>query len=435
MIAFLTLCYLAILAALVWLKVIKLNLWWKLSPIFFNLICFFVLIFPLQWGAPSGTVNVYQAVVEIIPNVSGEVREVPARPLEPMKQGDVLFQIDPQLYQAEVDRFEAALKETEQAAKMLPADLAAAKASVAQSEAALVGAKQQAEALGLALTAAKATVAKFQSQFELAQANHNRAQKLVQSKTISQEEFDTQRRNLEAAKATLNEAEANREQAQLALNSQIGGVNTIVVQAEEALKAAQVAQTKAQIALESTIGGENTMVAQLRAQLASAKLNLGYTTVRAPTDGYLVGLALRPGQRVVQFPVRGWMTYVETSGTRLAVGINQYALRHVKPGQPAEVIFKLYPGRTFPATVESIATITPAGQLQASGMVPTLTSREQQGLPYGVILAIDDQDFDASKLPGGATGSAAIYTENAKVTHVIRRVELRMQSWLNYILP
>jgi len=65
MIAFLVLCYVAILATLVWLKVIKLNLWWKLSPLLFMLVCFFVLIFPLQWGAPSGTVNVYQYVIEI----------------------------------------------------------------------------------------------------------------------------------------------------------------------------------------------------------------------------------------------------------------------------------------------------------------------------------------------------------------------------------
>jgi multidrug resistance efflux pump len=435
MIAFLTLCYVAVLAALVWFRVIKLTLWWKLSPVLFVLICFFVLIFPMQWGAPSGTVNVYRAVVEVVPNVAGQVVEVSAKPLTPIKQGDVLFKIDPGPYQAEVSRLKAALKEAEQAAKMLPTDLAAAKASVAQSQAALVEAKQNAESLGLSVVASNATLTKCEAQLALTQADFDRTQGLISQGASTQEQLQTRQRNLEAAKATVDEARAQRDQAQLAFNSQIGGVNTAVIHAEETLRGAQAAEAKAQLAVESIIDGENTTVAQLRAQLATATLNLDWTSVRAPSDGYAVGLSLRRGQRVVNLPVRAWLTYVETSGNRLAVGIHQNSLRHVQPGQPAEVIFKLYPGRTFSAKVESIAHITPEGQLQASGLVPVAPNRQTQRLPYGVILALDDESIDATELPGGAIGSAAIYTDNAKLTHIIRRVELRIQSWLNYILP
>ena len=38
-----------------------------------------------MWGAPSGAVNIYRPVVEILPNVSGEVTEVIAQPLKRMK--------------------------------------------------------------------------------------------------------------------------------------------------------------------------------------------------------------------------------------------------------------------------------------------------------------------------------------------------------------
>jgi hypothetical protein len=48
---------------------------------------------------------------------------------------------------------------------------------------------------------------------------------------------------------------------------------------------------------------------------------------------------------------------------------------------------------------------------------------------------IDDDQFDASQLPGGAAGTAAIYTRSARATHLIRRGDLRMQAWLNYIIP
>ncbi len=292
-----------------------------------------------------------------------------------MKQGDVLFTIDPEEFQIEVDRLEAAVDEAEQAAKLLPVDLAAAKATVAQAEAELVEARQQAASLGFQLTATKASVAKFQAQFELAQSKYDRARKLFQSNAAAEQEVEDQQRNLQSAQASLDEGKAKLIRKQLAVDSQIGGVNTLVVHAEEVLRAAQATQTKAQIALESTIDGENTKVAQLRAQLAAAKLDVEHTIVRAPADGNVIGLSLRPGQRVAD---RAWITFVETSHTRLAVFISQHALRHVHPGQPAEVTFKTLPGQTFPATVEAIAYTTPAGQLQPGGEIPTRPTRRNK---------------------------------------------------------
>ena len=46
-----------------------------------------------------------------------------------------------------------------------------------------------------------------------------------------------------------------------------------------------------------------------------------------------------------------------------------------------------------------------------------------------------DENIDPNLLSGGASGTAAIYTDNAGLTHVIRRVMIRMQTWMNYILP
>jgi len=80
MIVFLTLCYVGVLFLLLKLKVIKLTLWWKISPVVWMLLLFVVLFIPMQWGAPSGAITQYQTVVEIVPNVSGEVIEVPAKP-------------------------------------------------------------------------------------------------------------------------------------------------------------------------------------------------------------------------------------------------------------------------------------------------------------------------------------------------------------------
>lgn len=377
MIAFLVLCYVAILATLVWLKVIKLNLWWKLSPIFFNLICFFVLIFPLQWGAPSGTVNVYRYVIEIIPNVTGEVVDVPVEPMKPLEKGDVLFQIDPRPYQAKVKQLEAALAEAEQAVPQLEAALGTAKANLEHATA--------------------------QRDLQRLELDRDESIRKEDPGAIAQRQIDYSRQSLLSAEAAVRGAESAKEQARLAF--------------------------------ESKIDGENTKVAELKAQLEAARLDLGWTTVRAPADGYAMQIALRPGQRVASFPVRSWLAFVDESETRVAVGINQSQLRHLEEGQSAEVIFKLYPGRTFSAKVDKILRMNAAGQMVATGVVQDPTAIVRLNQPYGVILKLDDADIDPNELPGGAIGAAAIYTESVKVTHLLRRVELRMKSWLNYISP
>ncbi len=55
--------------------------------------------------------RVFQYVIPIVPNVSGQVIEVPAEPLVKINEGDVLFKIDPFPYQAAVDRFSASIEQ------------------------------------------------------------------------------------------------------------------------------------------------------------------------------------------------------------------------------------------------------------------------------------------------------------------------------------
>ena len=110
MIAFLLLCYIAILFILLKLKIIQLTLWWKLSPLVWTALLFLLLFMPMQWGAPGGTTNNYQYVIEITPNVTGQVIEVPVKALQALKKGDVLFKIEPRPFQAAVDQLEANIK-------------------------------------------------------------------------------------------------------------------------------------------------------------------------------------------------------------------------------------------------------------------------------------------------------------------------------------
>ena len=322
MIVFLTLCYVAVLALLVKLRVIRLNLWWKLSPLVWMVVLLVVLFIPMQWGAPAGTVQVYQYVLEVIPEVSGKVVEVPVKPLSPLKEGDVLFGIDPRPFQNQVDSLEA--------------------------------------------------------QLELATINLARAQDLL-------------------AKQAAPQVDVDRYTAE---------------------------------------------VKQLAAQLDKAKYDLEETVVRAPGDGFVLGVTLKPGQRVANLPLRSWMSFVNMDLNKVAIGINQNQLRHLKVGMPAEVTFKILPGKVFDARVLAGAPITPGGQLAPSGNVPPAPSSQTLPQPYGIVLELEESFADAgltpmdiARVPGGAVGTGAVYTESAKATHIIRKVMVRMQAWINYLIP
>ena len=82
---------------------------------------FILLFLPMQWGAPSGNVNVYQPIIEIVPNVIGEIIDVPVKPLAPLESGDVLFQIDPVPFQATVDGLLSQLEAAKQHVERLDA--------------------------------------------------------------------------------------------------------------------------------------------------------------------------------------------------------------------------------------------------------------------------------------------------------------------------
>src|SRR5215510_6114678 len=95
--------YLVLLFLLVKLKIVPFNLFWKISPANVLVLLLFGLFIPMGWGAPSGPTIVLRNSVPIVPDVAGEVIDVPVVANTPLKAGDVLFKIDPVPYQAQVD--------------------------------------------------------------------------------------------------------------------------------------------------------------------------------------------------------------------------------------------------------------------------------------------------------------------------------------------
>ena len=108
--------------------------------------------------------------------------------------------------------------------------------------------------------------------------------------------------------------------------------------------------------------------------------------------------------------------------------------RDIKPGDTVEVAFDSLPGTIITGSIESIIPAMGQGQLAPSG---DLLIRDQT-VPRGrffVKLIIEDEAFDQNEqLPiAGSGGAVAVYTDKMKPIRIIRRVVMRMYTWMNFL--
>lgn len=188
----------------------------------------------------------------------------------------------------------------------------------------------------------------------------------------------------------------------------------------------------ANVGRRTEVDRRDAAVRQLKAQLEGARWNLESTTVRAPSDGFVTGVALREGSRVSSLPLAPAMAFIDSSEAILGAQIPQNYLRHVRPGMKGEAVLKYAPGTTFDVTVVAVLEATSQGQMQVGGLAPT--AQKVVAAPMFVRLAFDEAEA-AKTLPAGAVGQVALYTDKGTATHLIRRVMIRMSSWLNYVIP
>ena len=170
-----------------------------------------------------------------------------------------------------------------------------------------------------------------------------------------------------------------------------------------------------------------------RAQLENAKWDLSQTAVFAPGNGTMVNVMLRPGFFVAGMPFNEVMTFVDDEYQIFAL-FGQNELHQVHPGNEAEITLDTYPGRVIKAHVDSViwAQGQGQGQVDASGNLPLTVINPPPGR-FPVKLVVGEQD-QALFLAAGARGAAAIYTEHVTMIHIIRKVLLRVSSYLDYLI-
>ncbi|MCG6943185.1 MAG: HlyD family secretion protein [Thiohalocapsa sp.] len=177
-------------------------------------------------------------------------------------------------------------------------------------------------------------------------------------------------------------------------------------------------------------------VDDLRAKLSDARFDLAQTTVTAPSDGTVTQLALRPGMMALPFTPSPVMTFVHKDDALFVGWFRQEYLERLTPGSAAEVIFDGIPGRIFQARVDTVFPVIAEGQVKPSADFIAYGNVRQPGR-VAVSIEVTDPDFApfAAELPGGAYGQAAVYTEHFHHVGIMRKVLLRMASWMNFVFP
>ena len=173
-------------------------------------------------------------------------------------------------------------------------------------------------------------------------------------------------------------------------------------------------------------------VKQLSASLRNAQYNLNATTVRAPSQGFVTGVGLRVGSRVASLPMSPAMTFVDTSRSKVVIQVPEIFVRHIEIGQPAEIAFKVLPGVIATGTVTSYVPANSAGQFLPGGNL--ITPQPIQTGAFFAVVELSNMEIETF-LPTGATGDAAIYTDVGGMTHIIRKIMIRMTAWTNFVNP
>jgi membrane fusion protein (multidrug efflux system) len=209
-----------------------------------------------------------------------------------VKQGALLFTIDPAPFQIAV---------------------AGAEAQLALSRQQVAGSTDQ-------VAVASAEVLQRQSQLTDIQKNTQRILILSNKGLMPKASADDAKERLQVAQAALAAAKSRLQQVQQELGQ---------------------------------VGESNAQIQAAAAKLAQAQLNLAHTRITAPADGILVNFTLRPGSMVtVQTPL---FALIENHHWWVDANFKETALKRIRVGQLATIHLDIYPDHVFHGVVQGIS--------------------------------------------------------------------------------
>ncbi len=258
---------------------------------------------------------------------------------------------------------------------------------------------------------------------------------------------------IKTAEARLAEARTNLEiyriQAERILSIQnTGAVPKATVdqaRAEVAKKQSELVAAEADVErVKTALGAEGVDNAQIRSAIATlekARLDLAYTTVRAPSRGYVTDLTVDTGYYAKAG--QPLMTFIAIDEMWIEAFMTENNLGRIEPGDPVDMVFDIAPGRVMTGEVVSLGGGAHTGEKSALGELPTVQAargwlREPQR--FAVIIKITEPDYTDPEgrykgglnLRAGSQADVTVYTGDHPFWNALASLWIRIVSLFSY---
>ena len=244
-------------------------------------------------------------VIQVTPRVSGPIVNLPIRDNQPVKAGDLLFEIDPRTFAASLEQAQAQYDMTGDSYLAQVEQVEASRAAVRQAQS--------------GINQLDSTIKKNKAEFE-------RQQDMLPQKATS-------KKSVERAESNYKVSVEQRKGAVAALNQ----AEATLAEAEANLGAA---------------GEANASIRKARAAVRQAELNLEFTQVRASVDGYVTNLNLRLGSNAVANQPA--LALVDVNSFWIDGFFRETTIENIRQGNPALITLMAYPDKPIKGTVDSL---------------------------------------------------------------------------------
>ncbi len=280
----------------------------------------------VELGAIRNTVaatGTLQAVttVPVGSQVSGTISELFADFNTVVKKGQVVAQLDPRVYEAQVESQRANLEQ--------------ARANLADAEARVLAAEAAVETQRAGVSGANANLAALKAQRDDTQSLLRRQESLAKAGLIPERDLEAARTNYNASEARYKQGSAQLDQAKV---SERMSATSGLAQAR-----AQVKQAKAQIQ-------------QVEVALKMAQVNLSYTTISSPIDGIVVARSVDKGQTVAASLSAPTLFTIANDLAQMQViaNIDQADIGVINQSNRVSFTVDAFPGQNFRGTINQI---------------------------------------------------------------------------------
>ncbi|MCF2515219.1 HlyD family secretion protein [Sphingomonas sp. G124] len=315
-------------------------------------------------------------LVQIAPEVTGQVIEVGVKDNGPVKKGQVMFRVDPEPFQIALRKAEADLAVALQGAEVSAVEIGVAKAALQKQRVDLAASRQ----LGKIVI------------------------DLVDQRALAETQAIRARADISKTQADVQKAEAELERARQNLGA---------------------------------AGYDNPNVKQAVAAIQQARLNLTNSTVIAPADGVVTNLRLSAGQYVNQG--QPLLSFIEYGPRWISAAMRENQLGNLEPGDKVVVALDDNPGKLFQGRVDSIGWGIAQGGEAPTGQLPDVQAangwlREPQRFPVRIVLTPTDDGTAALAFGrSGAQANVMVFTDGGSILNPIGRLYMRIIALLSYL--